>query len=64
MLCVINFRWYSLSSCLIAHFSCNTSVALPDLATLCVPAFNKAVRCEVIVVSATVVQGRIMVRSV
>ena len=55
MLCVINFRWYSLSSCLIAHFSCNTSVALPDLATLCVPVFNKAVRGEVIVVSATVV---------
>ena len=54
MLCVINFRWYSFSSCLIAHFSCNTSVALPDVATLCAAACNEAVRGEVIVVSAKV----------
>jgi hypothetical protein len=37
VLCVINFRWYSFSSCLIVHFSCNTSVTLPDVAILCAP---------------------------
>ena len=64
VLCVINFRWYSFSSCLIAQFSCNTSVTLPEVVTLCVPAFNKAVRANEIFVSATVVQGFITVSSV